>query len=177
MTALYALLLILVMVVAWLLTLLGLPGNWVMVAAAAVYAAFAPVTQPAGLGWEIVAVLVGLALVGELIEFIAGAAGVAKGGGSRRGALLAIVGSVVGAILGAGVGIPIPVIGPIVAAILFAALGAMVGAMIGEHSVGRTAEATWQIGKAAFWGRLFGTLAKATIGAAMVATAILAVLW
>lgn len=176
MTVVYALLLILVMLAGFIMTVLGLPGNWVMVAAAVLYMAFAPVAPPAAFGWPVVAVLVGLAILGEVIEFVASALGVAKGGGSRRGAVLAIVGSVVGAIVGAGVGIPIPVIGSLVAAVLFAAVGAMVGAMLGEHSAGRDADATWQVGKAAFWGRLLGTLAKATIAAAMILVTTVAVL-
>jgi hypothetical protein len=38
--------------------------------------------------------------------------------------------------------------------------------MVGESWKGRTAEAGWEVGKAAFWGRLLGTMAK--IGAACV---------
>ncbi|NUQ65194.1 MAG: DUF456 domain-containing protein [Pirellulales bacterium] len=175
MSALYAVLLVLILVFGLVLTVLGLPGNWLMVAAAAVYACFVPAEPPAGFGWKVVAAMLVLAALGELIEFIAGALGVAKGGGSRRGVVMALVGSVVGAILGAGIGVPIPIVGPIVAAILFAAAGAMIGAMVGERSAGRPLEETWQVGKAAFWGRLFGTLAKVTVGAVMVGVAVAAV--
>ena len=38
MAILFALLLMLILLACWLLTLLGLPGNWSMVAATAIYA-------------------------------------------------------------------------------------------------------------------------------------------
>ncbi len=176
MSVLYAVLLILLLFSGLLMTIFGLPGNWFMVAAAALYAWFIPLEPPADFGWRVVIGLLVLAAIGELIEFLAGALGVAKGGGSRRGALMALLGSIVGAVLGAGIGIPIPVIGPIVAAVLFAAIGAMVGAMLGEHSTGRPLEETWQVGRAAFWGRFFGTLAKTSVGAVMIGVAVVAVL-
>jgi hypothetical protein len=74
-----------------------------------------------------------------------------------------------GGILGLFVGAPAPVIGSMLAAVLLAALGALAGAMMGEIWKGRPLSDSWTIGKAAFWGRLFGTLAKTTIGAVMVA--------
>ncbi len=65
-------------------------------------------------------------------------------------------------------------IGSIVAAVLFAGLGAMVGALIGESWKGRGLGESWQVGKAAFWGRLLGTLAKVVVGSVMVVVAVVA---
>jgi uncharacterized protein YqgC (DUF456 family) len=175
MDAAWALLLILVLLIGLLATIFGLPGNWIMVAAAAVYAYAMPPEKTADFGWPVLLTLALLAALGELLEFVASALGVARGGGTRRGALMALVGSLVGAVVGMLLGVPIPVIGPILAALLFASLGAMVGAMIGEHSTGRPLHETWQIGKSAFLGRLFGTLAKTTVGAVMVVVVTVAV--
>ena len=86
MAIIFALLLILILVTCWLLTLLGMPGNWLMAAAAAVYACLVPAQSPAALGWKTVAALLVLAALGEIVELLAGAMGVAKAGGSRRGA-------------------------------------------------------------------------------------------
>ena len=175
MDVVWALLLILILLIGLLATVFGLPGNWLIVAAAASYAFVMPADRAADIGWPVLLALLLLAALGELLEFLAGALGVARGGGSRRGALMALVGSLVGAVLGAMIGVPIPVIGPVLAALFFASLGAMVGAMLGEHSTGRPLQETWQIGKSAFWGRLFGTLAKTTLGAVMVVVAAVAV--
>ena len=176
MAILFALLLILIVLACWLLTLLGLPGNWLMVAATAIYAYMVPAVSHAALGWKVVVALLVLAAVGEIVELVAGAMGVARAGGSRRGAVLALVGSITGGILGVFIGLPLPLIGPIVAAVLFAGLGAMAGAMLGEVSTGRELGKSWRIARLAFWGRLAGTLGKMLLGAVMVAVVVAALL-
>ena len=120
--------------------------------------------------------MVVLAALGELLEFLAGALGVTKAGGSRRGAILALVGSLAGGIVGLFVGLPIPVVGPIVGAMLLAGAGAFAGAVLGEQWKGRSFDDSWRIGKAAFWGRLLGTVVKTAIGAVMVGATIVALL-
>ena len=149
---LWATLLILAMVLAWLLTLFGLPGNWLIVAAAAVYAYLVPPEAPFGIGWGTVGLLAALATLGELVEFLSGASRARKAGGSRRGTWYSLVGSILGGLLGIFVGLPIPVIGSVVAALLFAPLGALAGAVLGERSEGREGAEAWRIGQAAFWG-------------------------
>jgi uncharacterized protein YqgC (DUF456 family) len=176
MAVVFALTLILVLAGCWLLTMLGLPGNWLMVAATAAYAYLTPVGSPAALGWRTVVTLLVLAVLGEVIELIAGAVGVSTTGGSRQSAVMALAGSLVGSIVGIVVGIPIPVLGSVIAAVLFAAVGALVGAVVGEISLGRTASTGWRVGKAAFWGRLAGTLGKMLLGAMMIATVVVAML-
>ena len=166
-------LLILVLIAGWCMTMLSMPGNWVMVAAVALFAWLAPADGP-DISWQIVVVLVVLAVLAELLELAASALGAKRAGGSRRGAMLAIFGSMVGAIVGALVGLPIPIVGSLVAAIAFAGVGALVGAMLGETWKGRTLEESWKVGQAAFWGRLLGALAKTGIATAMLAIAIVA---
>ena len=163
--------LIVVLLIGWVLTLIGMPGNWLMVAATAVYAYLVPQQSPVHFGWGVVAAMTVLAALGELIEFVAGSLGAVKVGASKRGALLALAGSVAGGVVGIFVGLPIPLIGPIVAALLFACLGALGGAMLGESWAGRNLHQSWQVGKGAFWGRLLGTLAKSLVASVMVAVA------
>jgi hypothetical protein len=170
----FALLLILVLLACWPLTLFGLPGNWLMAAATAVYAWLVPAQSRAALGWKTIVALVVLAALGELVEILASALGMAKAGGSRRGALLALAGSVVGGIVGIFVGVPIPVVGSIVAAVLFAGLGAAAGAALGETWARRDAGTSWRIAKLAFWGRLAGTLGKIVLGAVMIVVVVAA---
>jgi len=172
MTFVWALLFVLAVLVFWSLNLLGLPGNWMIAAATVLYAWLTPGPGSGGLRWTAVAVVTGLAILGEILELVACAAGVKRAGGSRRGAALALVGSVAGATAGLFVGVPVPVIGSVVAALLFAGLGALLGAMLGELSAGRSQAASWGVGRAAFWGRLLGTLAKTLIGAVMAGVAI-----
>ena len=166
--------LVLCVVAAWFATLFSLPGNWVMVLLIVVFAMFYPEADGRGVGWLAVAVIAGLAVFGELVEFAAGVAGAAQEGGSRRGMLLAIVGTVVGSILGAIVGVPIPIVGPIIAAVGGGALGAFVGAYAGETWKGKTSAESIAVGKAALIGRLLGTMGKLIIGAMMVVVTALA---
>lgn len=176
MSIVWAVLFILAVFLFWFMNLLGLPGNWMIVAAAALYAWLIPQDARTAIGWPAVGIVTGLALLGEVVEFAASVAGVKKLGGSWVGAIFALIGSVVGAITGIIVGIPVPVIGSLLAALLFSGLGAMAGAVLGETMRGQSLDASLQIGHAAFWGRLLGTLAKVIIGAVMAGAAVAAVL-
>jgi uncharacterized protein YqgC (DUF456 family) len=172
MTFLWALLFFLAALVFWSLNLVGLPGNWMIVGATVLYAGLISKGDGGNMRWTAVAIVTSLALVGELVELGASATGVRRVGGSRRGAVLALIGSVGGAMTGLFVGVPIPVIGSVIAALAFAGLGAFLGAMFGEYTAGRSLADSWKIGLAAFWGRMFGTFAKTLIGAVMAGVAI-----
>lgn len=174
MTVLFALLLLAVLLASWSLTLLGVPGNWLMVAATTIYAYFMPADSRAAITWQPVVILLVLASLGEILELLAGAAGTASAGGTKRGAALALAGSLLGGLLGVFIGVPIPLVGPIFAALLFAGVGAMAGAMLGETWAGKNVGASWRVGKAAFWGRLAGTLGKMLVGAVMIAVVLAA---
>lgn len=158
----------------WLINLVGLPGNWFIVAICLIWMFFGPADYR--FPWIVVAVLAVLALIGEGIEFGASVLGTKKLGGSGRGATLSVIGSVIGGIVGAifGIPIPIPVVGILIGSILFAAIGAWVGATIGEKWVGKSTQESVKIGGAAFVGRLLGTVGKLVMGSVMVVLAIAA---
>ena len=161
---------VVVLAAGWLLTLLGLPGNWLIVLGAAAYHLWGPADGRLELSLSTLIALVVLATVGEILEFALGAVTATRAGGSRRAAVGALGGGIAGGVAGMFVGIPIPIIGPVIAAVLFAAVGAMVGAFLAQGSMRELEDArkAWHIGKAAFWGRLSGTLAKLVVGTVMV---------
>ena len=177
MTTLWAVLLVVTLPVGWALTLFGLPGNWIIAGVTALYVYLVPAESSLSIGWPVIVVLAGLAALAELAEFLAGALGVAKAGGSRRSAVMALVGSLVGSLVGFVLGLPVPVIGSMIAVVLCASLGALAGAMLGEDMQGRDPEASWKVGVAAFWGRLLGTLAKTVTAAVMAAVVIAALIY
>jgi hypothetical protein len=176
-TVFFALLLILILLACLALTLFGLPGNWLIVVATVVYACLKPTGSTAAIGWRPIVILVVIAALGEIVELSAATVGTAKAGGSRRGAALALVCSIVGAIIGMFVGIPVPLMGSILGALLFAGVGALAGAIAGERWAGKDWGTSWRIGKAAFRGRLAGTLAKMSLGGLMVLVVIVALVW
>ncbi len=167
---LWALLFLLVAMIFWAVNIGGLPGNWMVCGLTAIYAYFVADGTRTDIGWIVVIVLVVLSLIGELIEFGAGALGTTTAGGSKRGAALSLLGSLIGGFVGVPVGalIPIPVVGVVIGILFCASLGALVGAVMGEQWKGRDMEASMRVGNAAFWSRLAGTLGKIWVGAIMI---------
>ena len=143
----------LVQAAALVLIPLGLPGIWVQVAAAALLVL---ASKGALLGWGWVGVFVGLALVGEVIEFLSGQWGTRRFGGSRRAGWGALIGGLVGAVIG---GIPIPVIGSIVMSFV----GTFVGAVVGEMSAQREGPDV-RVGVGAVLGKAVGVATKLALG-------------
>ncbi len=168
--ALFAL--VLALIVGWLLTLFSLPGNWLIVSALALFVFFVHDADHWHVTWTLVIIEAALAVLAEILELVAGALGAHRHGGSKRGAVLALVGSLVGAVVCAGLGLPIPVVGSIAGVILGASCGALAGAMIGESWKGRAWGERWQIGQAAFWGRMLGSIAKLALSSLMVVLAL-----
>lgn len=150
----------LVNLVLWAGILFNLPGTWLMV----LLAAFVEWrTSDAFLfGWPVLYAAAALALLGEILEFWLGAAGARRAGGSKRGASLAIVGGIVGAILGT----PLPV--PILGTLIGACVGAFVGSLLGDIWAGRPLVQSLGAGRGAASGRLWGTVAKMSLGAVIV---------
>ena len=154
---LYATLLTLLNMAFWASILFGMPGIWLMV----LLAVFVEWAQPGEYMFSQATLYVsaGLALLAELLEFLMGASGARRAGGSKRGAGLAIVGGVVGAVLGTA--LPVPVLGTLIGA----SLGAFAGSLIGDRIAGRPMDQSVQAGRGAAIGRFWGTTAKMIIGA------------
>src|SRR5512139_234299 len=133
--------------------LLGLPGTFFIVIAALLYAW---ATGFAAVQWSTVAWLVLLAVIAEVFEFVAGAAGAAGERPSRR----VMVGALVGGIVGGIVGTPV-LFG--VGSLLGALTCAFAGAALAVVSEGGTMGAALSTGIAALRGRLLGFVLKAAI--------------
>jgi uncharacterized protein YqgC (DUF456 family) len=172
------LLLAAVLLAGWLMAILGLPGNWLIVLGAVLYSLLGPEGTPPEMAVLTVVILLVLAFIGEILEFALGAVTAARAGGNRRATVGALAGGVAGAVSGMFAGLPIPIVGPLIAAVLFAAFGALVGAYMAQRSMPdrRDQDKAWQIGKAAFWGRLGGTFSKVVVSTLMVAVAVVALL-
>lgn len=144
-----------------LVTPVALPGTLIILVAAGLYAW---ATGFATLGWPVLVTLAAIAALAEAAEWLTGAVGARRAGGSRRAAWLAIAGAFVGGLLGAGIGFG-------AGAIPGALVGAFVGAFLAEASL----EGDWararRVGLGALVGRAFGMAIK---GAAAVAMTILA---
>ncbi len=175
MAILWTVLLILSVLLFWIIGLLGLPGNWLMLIATAIYALAVPEPAAESLWWIVLAILLILAIAGEAIEMLASAHGVRKHGGTKFSALLSFAGAIVGAIFGAVIGTGfMPIVGSLVGALLLSSAGALGGAFLGEQWSGRSVDDSLQVGQAAFWARLAGTAAKMAIGCVMLTVVLVA---
>ncbi len=163
-------------VVGWAVGILGLPGNWIMVALAVGCWGLAAPSSIVAITYVPLVSLVILAAVGEVFEFLAGALGVKKLGGSNRSTWFALLGSIGGALAGFVLGSGVPVVGNVIASVLGSAAGALVGTVYGERTEGKEWEHSLQVGSAAFIGRILGTLGKLALGTAMLVI-FLAAIW
>ena len=151
------LLLAVVLFSSLLLVPLGLPGTWVMIAAAMAYS-YLTGTE---LGLFTLIGIFLLAVVGEIIEFTLAARYARKYGGSRRAGWGAIIGGIIGAI----VGVPVPIIGSVIGA--FA--GAFLGALVAERTRGSSTGDSTRVATGALIGRAAAVAAKSAIGVAIAA--------
>lgn len=173
---LLAVLLTAILCVCWMLTLFGLPGNWLMLLATCGYLWLGPKQGIMHIEWATLGVIAGLCVIGEIAENVAGMWGARRAGGSRRAAVYALLGSLVGAVVGGTLGLPIPFIGTPIGAIIGGAVGALLGAALGEQSLGKTGSKSLKVGQAAFWGRLLGVGIKSILATIILATIVIAIL-
>lgn len=167
---LWASLLALVNLVWLALTVLTLPGNWMMVATTALVAWWqwdAGMFSP----WTL-ALIVALAAGAEVLEFVSSAVGVRKAGGTRWGSLGSLLGAIGGAIAGT-VLIPIPVVGSLVGV----CGGACIGAWALEAAWGRTARQSLKAGVGAGVGRFLATVLKLAVGVVIWVIVAVAAFW
>ena len=140
----------------------GLPGTWIIAAAALGYS----ILVPHSIGTFTIVCLAVLAFVGEAIEWVLTARYTKKYGGSRRASWGAVIGGMVGAVIG----VPVPIIGPVIGAFV----GAFVGAFAFELTAGTGGGAATRVATGALIGRAMAAAAKVGIGMAMAAWAIVA---
>ncbi len=126
----------------------GLPGLWVIVLGILGYGWLTDFrTLSAGL----LVLIIGLAVLGEVLEAWVGFRFARRYGGSSRAGWGALVGGLIGAI----VGVPVPVIGSVVGGFL----GAFVGAAVFEYTRARQSG----IAAMAGWGAVLGRAAAAAL--------------
>jgi uncharacterized protein YqgC (DUF456 family) len=148
--------------VGLLLDLIGLFGNWIILAAVALAWLL---TGNAYFGiWGFV-ILTVLAILGEVVEAIAAGYGAKKFGGGGKSMIAAIVGCIGGAIVFTPL-IPIPLVGTLIGAIV----GSFAGASLVEYLIeNRHHSEAVKVGFGAALGKVAGVFGKMLTGCAMVA--------
>ena len=140
------------MVVALVVIPLGLPGLWIMIGILAV-ATYADQVSPI-----ILVLLVVVALLAELAEWMIVARTSARWGGSRKAFWGAIAGGLVGILV--GLPVPLPILGPLAAGLL----GTFAGAAAVTLWETRALRSAGRVGCGAVLGRAFAAAAKTAAG-------------
>ncbi len=135
------------------LVALGLPGLWVMVLG---LLAYGWLTDFISVSITLIAVVVGLAVLGEIVEAWVGFRLARRYGGSTRAGW----GALAGGLVGAAVGVPIPVVGSVIGGFV----GAFAGAALFEYTRALRADVAVGAGWGAVLGRAAATAAKMALG-------------
>ena len=157
-----AVLLLLLMLLAWASIFFSLPGNWINVALLGLWKLFHP-EMPAG--WWFFLGLLLIAAVGEVLEFASQWWGGKRYGSSSRGNWGSLLGALIGAIIGApfflGVG-----------ALIGAVAGAFLGSLVVELVSGKEIAQAVTASKGAMLGRMLGFAVKAGLGMLLIILAL-----
>jgi uncharacterized protein len=141
---------ILVMGIALILTPLGIPGLWIMVGVLAIGAIGGTV------GAFVIIVCLALALGAEILEYLIVDRLNVRYGGSR----LAFWGAIFGGIAGVIIGMPIPLIGSIIAGFLGTFAGAMAATLYETKRFDSAARVGWGV----LLGRVWAAATKVAAG-------------
>lgn len=152
-----------VMAAALLLTPLGVPGLWIMVAVLAAGA------WAGAVGVATLVACVVLAAAAEVAEYMILDRLNVRYGGSR----LAFWGAIAGGVAGVLIGIPIPIIGSIIAGFL----GSFAGAAIATLYQTRHVETAARVGWGTLLGRMWAAAAKVAAGVVIFVLGAVALLW
>lgn len=150
------------------LVVIQMPGTWLLLGGAALVEVLDRLYLPEGatqtFGWPVLGTALGLAVLGEIVEFAAGAEGARRGGASARGVWGAVIGGIVGVFAFTPIFFWVPFFGMFLGALLGTFLGAVVGELTAERGSlrGSLRPAAW-----AAVGRVIGTWAKVAIAVAM----------
>ncbi|HLQ68650.1 MAG TPA: DUF456 domain-containing protein [Gemmatimonadales bacterium] len=157
MTALALIALVGADVVGLILIPLGLPGLWIMVGG---ILAYGWLTEFRSVGVATIAIALGIAFVGEILDNWLGFRFAKRYGGSTRSGW----GALLGGLVGAGVGVPVAIVGSVIGAFI----GAFAGAALFEYTYSRHAGVATRAGWGALLGRAAGSAAKIALGLVLV---------
>ena len=155
----FSILLIFIYLVGFGLVLVTLPGTWVIFLSTALYAFFFPFDQGQTHALWVLGILLGLALLGELIEFVVGTFGSKSVKVSNGAIVVAFIGGIAGALLGATFFL--------VGALIGVLLGSFLGALVYEWVVTKDFREGFVVGCAVLATRVVAITLKGSIALGM----------
>jgi uncharacterized protein len=165
MTILAIVLLIALSLIGLAMIPLGLPGLWIMVGG---ILAYGWLTAFRSVGVIMIAIVLGIAFLGEILDNWLGFRFAKRYGGSTRSGWGALLGGLVGAVIG----VPIALIGSVIGAFV----GSFIGAALFELSYSRHAGVATRAGWGAVMGRVAAAAVKIALGIVLAVIGIFAAL-
>lgn len=150
-----------------IMTMVGLPGNILIVLGAMAYGYYDHFQH---VDYSMLLIIGGVFIVSEIFDFLAGVLGAKKEKASKRAILAAFIGTVAGGIGGTAI---LPVIGSIGGALL----GAFVGAALAEYTKIKDKEQAKRVAIGVLKGQIMGMVIKTTTAIGMVITLLYQMKW
>ena len=143
-----------------IMTIVGLPGNFIIVLTGLAYGYYDHFEH---IDYTVLAIVVGILIIGEVIEFGAGVIGAKQGKASKRSMVAAVIGTVIGGIWGTAI---LPLIGSILGALL----GAFTFTALAEYTKMKNVQQAKQVAMSVLKGQIVGMIFKtaAAVGMAII---------
>ena len=143
-----------------IMTIVGLPGNFMIVLTGLAYGYYDHFEH---IDYTVLAIVVGILIIGEVIEFGAGVIGAKQGKASKRSMVAAVIGTVIGGIWGTAI---LPLIGSILGALL----GAFTFTALAEYTKMKNVQQAKQVAMSVLKGQIVGMIFKtaAAVGMAII---------
>lgn len=150
-----------------IMTMMGLPGNIVIVLAGVTYGYYDGFQH---VNYNLLVFIIGVFVVSELIEFWAGLIGAKKQKASKRAVVGAFVGTVLGGVWGTAI---LPLIGSIIGALL----GAFVTTALAEYTKTKNKEQAKRVAIGVLKGQVVGMIFKVAAAVVMAMALIYHLQW
>lgn len=150
-----------------IMTMVGLPGNFVIILAAVVYGYY---DKFQNVDYGVLVVVGGVFILSEILDFLAGILGAKQEKASKRAILVAVIGTLLGGIGGTAI---LPIIGSIGGALL----GAFIGAGVAEYTKVKDKKQAKRVAMGVVKGQIFGMILKTTTAVGMVIALLYQLKW
>lgn len=140
-----------------IMTIIGLPGNLIILLTGLLYGYYDHFDK---MDYAILVIVLGIFIIAEIIEFVAGVVGAKKEKASKRAMFATFIGTIVGGIWGTAI---LPVLGSLLGALC----GAFIATAVAEYSKTKDLDQAKRVGKSVLKGQIIAIIIKSTAAVSM----------
>lgn len=150
-----------------IMTIIGMPGNLIILLAGILYGYYDHFDK---MDYAVLVIVLGIFVIAEIIEFIAGLVGAKKEKASKRAMFATFIGTIIGGIWGTAI---LPVIGSLLGALF----GAFIATALAEYSKTKDLDQAKRVGKSVLKGQIIAIVIKSTAAVSMAIILLYQVNW